>query len=244
MAIVFDTAATPANGLSDTVSIPRGGTVDDLIVLVIAIDSISSAGPWVVPNTGSLPSSYIGPSTGWKRCAVQGPSASGTGFEVWAAISATVVGTSFAQLTTTFGWNSIQALYKNVYAPSNSINDGAVRAATSAQVTGDDPSAPSVYAYVDEVVVVCMAETLTGSPSAPTGYTLRTSHARTAQAAIADATVSIEGNTGPIPFVGSASPSGSKGVTATLAIRETAPSSSSPLIVVEYAADPNPPQTL
>jgi hypothetical protein len=236
MSIAFDTAGTPANGLSDTASIPRGGTVHDLMIVVFGFDGVGAgSGPWIIPNTGSFAANYIGPSTSWKRCCYQDPSASGTGIEVWAAISATVVGTSSAQLTGTLGWNTISAFYAGIYAPSNSINDGAVRAATTAQVSGDNPAAPSVYAFVDELVVACMGEVLTGAPTAPPGYTLRTSHARIGEIAIADKLATAEGDTGLLPFSGTASPSGAKGATATLAIRPDSPAATSPFIAVEFA---------
>lgn len=240
MSIAFDTAGTPNAGSSNTASLPRAGTLNDLIIAVIAFEGVTAgSGPWITPNTGQFTADYIGPSEGWKRCAWQAPSATGVGMEIWAAINGTLIGTSHAQLTSSLNWVTVQAYYSGIYEPTDSITDGAVRAAVSAQVTGDDPAAPSVYAYVDELIVVCAGDTLSGGFSAPTGYTQRTDHARsgagTVEAAIADAPVTTEGDTGTIPFVGSASPSGAKGVTATLAIRPVPPGSSSPLIAVEFS---------
>lgn len=243
MTIAFEIAGASDSGTSTIASFTRTGTLGDLIVIAIAIEGqAAGSGPWIIPNTGQLTDDYIGSHTGWKLVCYEPPSASGVGLEVWAAISGTTSGTSHASLTSSLSFVAIQLYYSGIYAPTSSINDGAVRAATVAQVTGNTPAAPSVYAFASELVIAVGGEQMS-SPGfgAPSGYTSRVDATRggygNAEATMADALVLTEGDTGAITFPGNGASGSSKGATATLAIRPatTTAAATSPVIHAEYA---------
>lgn len=246
MSITFRSALAPYSfdaANSHTFSLPVGVTAGDLLVFALAVEGqAAGSGPWI-DTSGSVPGSGIlGPGGSWKQACYQAPSASGAGLEVWVAIygSGSIVKVNLLSSLNAVG---LLAAWSGVYAPTNSINDGSVRGAVSAQVSGDDPAAPSVYAFVDELLIAVGADTLAspgfGTPT-PAGWASRTDGARDStygnvEAVLADKAVTVEGDTGTIPFAATASPSGAKGATATLAVRPTPPAATSPLIAVEFA---------
>jgi hypothetical protein len=121
---------------------------------------------------------------------------------------------------------TVCAAYSGEYNPTGVITGGAVRLATTARVTGNQPAAPSVAANAGELIIACGADLMGASKfGSPSGFTNRIdaqrSGAGTADAAIADAVVPSAGNTGPITFPNNASSSSTLGTTATLAIVPT-----------------------
>lgn len=218
----------------------------DLMILAFAFEGVAAgSGPWITPDIAPGTGAKIGPGDGWKQFVQQAPSATGVGLEVWAAIL-----TSGSSVTAGFDAShnvqAVAAIYSGEYygARSPYILDGAIRAAVSQPVAGDNPECPSIHAFVDEVVIAIGADTLAspgfGTPTPP-GWASRGDYNRsgygTAEVTFAERPTTSEGDTGPIPFSASASPSGAKGATATLAIRPFAasPAATSPLIAVEFA---------
>lgn len=236
-------ASAPANsGTEVDCNRPAGVQVGDVIIAVYAFENVAAgSAPWIVPNIGQFSTNYIGPSQQWLQICQQGPSANGVGIEVWAAIhgSGTV---QDAMLNGTYNAVTVTVAYGGEYNPSGVISAGVpVRGSTTAQVTGNAPSAPSVFAFANDLVVACAGDTMTGAGyGTPAGYTNRIdvnrAGAGTAEATIADAVALTSGNTGLITFPNNASSSSAKGSTATLDIRPTASpaGSGSPLLEFSY----------
>jgi len=249
MSISFVGSCAPqqaAPGTSVTFMTPGGAALHDLAVIVLGFEGrAAGSGPWVDP-TGDpfgIPS-VIGVSAGWKRILYQPPSATGDGLEVWAGLLDPVPQNHTVELLGSYTVNAIETLWRGVYGPSGDINDGAVRAATSQQWTGDDPECPSVFAYADELLIAVGAHHVTtpgfGVPTPP-GWNLRQDVERNGSFAnvscvIADKIVTVDGDTGAIPFNATGVSGTVKGATATLAVRPTAsvPTETSPLIAVEF----------
>lgn len=202
---------------------PAGVAVGNLILAVVAFEAVAAgSGPWIVPNIGQFSSNYIGPSQGWQQVCFQAPAASGVGIEVWAAIhkSGAVQNAKFAAAQNAV---MVTAAWSGEYNPTGSIGAGTVRLAPTAQVTGNQPPAPSVTANNGELVVACYGDLMTGAGfGTPSGFTNRVDVARsgagTVEAAIADATAVAAGATGPITSPQNAASSTTRGATATLAI--------------------------
>ena len=202
---------------------PSGIAVGNIIVAVYAFEGVASgSGPWIIPNSGQFSANYIGPATSWQQVCWQTPGNTGTGLEVWAAIhqSGTVQNAMFAvnqnAVTVTAAWSG-------EYNPSGSISGAPPRVATTAQVTGNQPAAPSVDANSGELIVACGADVMTAAKfGTPSGFTNRIdalrSGAGTADAAIADRTATVAGSTGLITFPNNANSATTRGATATLLI--------------------------
>ena len=196
-----------------------------LLVAVYGFQGVgNTSGPWSVPNNGQFASNYVGPFTQWRQVCWTAPSATGVGLEVWCAINA--VGGSFSRnlaFATSQQAQVSVAAYSGAYAPTGRISDGAVRAAVTAQVVGNNPAAPNVYANTGELVVAVGADLMTGAGfGTPSGFTSRIDAAGggagNAEAVIADATAVSPGNFGLITFPQPAASSSTAGTTATLAV--------------------------
>ncbi len=202
---------------------PAGVTTGDLIIALYAFEGVAAgSGPWIVPNIGQLSSLFIGPSQGWQQVCWTAPGATGVGIEVWAAIhgGGTVQDAIFAANQNAV---TVTVAYGGEYNPTGSIGGGAVSVATTAQVTGNQPAAPSVQANAGELIVACGGDLMTGAGfGSPSGFTNRVDVARgaagTVEATIADASAAVAGNTGPITFPNNAAATTTRGTTATLLI--------------------------
>lgn len=203
---------------------PAGVGVGNLIVALYAFEGVApGSGPWIVPNIGQFSTNFIGPATNWAQLCWQAPSLAGVGIEVWAAIhsSGTVQNAMFAAaqnaVTVTGAWSG-------EYNPTGNIGGGAIAVATPAQVTGNQPPAPSVAATGGDLIIACGGDLMTGAGFGnPSGFTNRVDVARsgagTVEATLADAVAAFTGNTGLIIFPNAAAASSTRGATATLAIR-------------------------
>lgn len=134
MSIFFDQVGVAQRGTGATVSLPRVGSIGDLIIVVLGVeDVLASSGPWVDPYTGTPHSdTAIGPASGWKQACWQAPFVDGgCGLEVWVAISEVAggSGTSTLDLVSSESFVCQQFYYTGAYAPDTSIGDGAERAA-------------------------------------------------------------------------------------------------------------------
>lgn len=202
---------------------PAGTQVGDLLVAVYAFEGVAAgSGPWIVPNVGQLASNFIGPGEGWIQACWAAPSATGVGIEVWVAIHGSGVNQT-AQFSASQSVVTVAAAWSGEYNPTGSIKAGAVRLATTAQVTGNQPAAPSINANSGELIVAVGGDQMGGSGfGAPSGLTSRVdatrSGAGTVEAVIADRTATVAGDTGLITFPNNAAASSSKGATATLAV--------------------------
>lgn len=205
---------------------PAGIGVGNIIIAVFAFENVASgSGPWIIPNNGQFSANYIGPSTQWQQVCWQAPQASGVGIEVWAAIH--ISGTNqFAMFAASQAATTVTVAYSGEYNPTGIITGAPPRIATTAQVNGNAPAAPSVNANSGELIVACGGDLMTAAKfGTPSGFTNRVdvqrSGAGTVEATIADATASVAGVTGPITFPNAASSSTTKGATATLLIIPT-----------------------
>jgi hypothetical protein len=245
MAISFvaATSVTFTSASEGDLLIPGGAGGGDLVISVFAFEGVAAgSGPWIVPNLGQFSNDYIGPPQGWQQVCWQSPSGTGVGIEVWCAI---LFGATrqFAAFASAQSGVAVNSAYSGVYGNSNPVLGQTVRLATTAQVTGNQPAAPTVTANAGEMVVAVGGDTMGGGGFGnPSGFTSRIDAARggagTAEAIIADAPITVAGATGAITFPNSASSSTAHGTTATLAIRP-APSGTAPGGVLEGSMPPD-----
>lgn len=236
-AYVGNASATTGGATELDCNRPAGIAAGNLIIALYAFENVAAgSGPWIIPNNGQYLSTFIGPAQGWQQVCWQSPSAAGVGIEVWAAVhgSGTVQNAKFAA---SYAAVTVTAAWSGEYAPTGTISDGAVRLATTAQVTGSQPAAPSVVANAGELIIACGGDLMTASKfGTPSGFTNRVdvlrSGAGTVDAALADAIAATAAPTGPITFPNAASSGTTRGSTATLAIRP-APSAPGVGAVVE-----------
>lgn len=218
---------------------PSGVAAGQIIIALIAVEAVApGSGPWVLPNLGQFSSNYIGPAQGWEQVCWQGPTSSGVGIEVWAAIYSSGAHNN-AMFASSQNAVMVSVAYSGEYNPTGNISGAPPRIATTAQVTGSQPAAPSIVAKSGELVVACAGDLMTASLfGTPSGFTSRVdvqrSGAGTVEATIADVAVSSAGATGPITFPNAAASSTTKGATATLAI-SPAPAAASSLPVIDVA---------
>jgi len=216
------TSATEIDG-----NVPAGVAVGNLIVAVFAFENVGvGSAPYITPNIGQLANTYIGPHTNWEQICQQAPSGTGFGLEVWASIYQSG-SFQFAKFNGTYSCTTVTAAYSGAYAPNNTILDGAVRDSDTAQVTGNAPPAPSVFADSGDLIIAIGSDGMTVALfGTPAGTTNRVDVARagagTAEGTIADKVASTTGATGLITFPNNANSVGTLGTTATLAIRPAA----------------------
>ncbi len=249
MSIVYigSTSASVDAAATIDIDVPATSDVGDFLAIAVAFEGrASGSGPWVKPWETGDPSTVIGEATDWKQILYQAPSATGSGLEIWAAI---IVGAGATDEPTTVNFTGSYAAAAGMVSYSGAygshILDGAVRAFAKQQWTGDNPEAPSVYAYDRELLIACSALELDspgyGDPT-PDGWDTKVDKARAdtfgnVELAMASKITVIEGATGAIPWAATSDTGSDKGATATLAVRPvtTAPAATSPLIAVEYA---------
>lgn len=218
-----------------------GGASRQLLLVVIGFEGVApGSGPWVTTVDGSYTTE---PFNGWKRICWQAPSATGNGLEIWAAIWTSSSGASFG-FGSSLSYVGVGSAYTGHYdsGGGNGVYDGTVRGAVTAQVTGNDPAAPSIFAFQNELVVPCGSDQMGASGfGTPVGYNLRTDVARggshgNVEAAVADALALASGATGAVTFPQNAVTGTTNGATATLAIRPATPPpvSTAPMVVAEY----------
>lgn len=205
------------------VQFPAGVAAGQIVISCFAFESVAAgSGPWIQPNLGQLSSNYIGPSQGWQQACFQAPQATGVGIEVWAAIYS-AGSNQFAKFAANQNCTAVTVAYSGEYNPTGLIGGSPPRVATTAQVTGNAPPAPSVNANSGELIVACGGDLMTASLfGTPSGFTNRVdvqrSGAGTVEATIADRTATTAGATGLITFPNAASATTTKGATATLLI--------------------------
>lgn len=203
---------------------PAGVVNRDIIISVFAFEGVAAgSGPWIVPNQGQLVGTFIGPSTGWQQVCWQTPSATGVGIEVWCAIFS-VGSAQNAKFATSMNAVAVTAAWSGNYnTPSGNITTTPPRLATTAQVVGNQPAAPSVVTNVGELVVACGGDLMqAGGFGAPSGFTNRVdvfrSNVGTVEATMADMTAANAAATGPITFPNPTASSVTAGSTATIVV--------------------------
>lgn len=234
---IGNASATATGATEVDCNVAAGAAAGNLLILVIAFEGVAAgSGPWIIPNNGQLSSNYIGPAQNWEQVCWRGPSATGVGIEVWAAIYRS--GTAnFAKFAASQNAVAVEAAYSGEYNPTGNIGSGTIRLEPTAQVTGNQPAAPSVVANTGELIVACYGDLMTGSAfGTPSGFTNRVDVARsgagTVEAAIADMTAAQAGATGPITSPNAAASGTTAGTTATLAV-VPAPVAASSLPVID-----------
>lgn len=226
MAFTYRGSASAAAAAATEVDCNRAANAvaGDLLLLVVAFEGVAAgSGPWIVPNVGQLSSLYIGPGQGWEQVCWQTPGATGVGIEVWAAIFGSGA-FNYAAFAAAQNAVAVTVAYGGEYNPTGTIGGGPPRVATTAQVTGNQPAAPSVVANSGELIVAVGGDLMTGAGfGTPSGFTNRVDVARgaagTVEATIADRTATVAGATGPITFPNAAAASSTRGTTATLLIQ-------------------------
>ena len=249
MAIAFASATSAISSASAGFSGDltwTGSPSSQLLLAVFGFENVNaSSGPWIMLDPTHT---HVGSGSGWARVCYQPPSADGgNGLEIWAAIWTSGPSTSFL-FDATYAYVGRGLVYTGEYNPGAALEDvtasPVIRAAVTAQVTGDNPAAPSVFAFVGEMLVVCGSDQLQspgfGTPT-PAGYTSRIDSERggsfgNVEITAADHTVTTEGDTGSIPWTATASTGTTKGATATLAIRPAAAviANTSPYLNLEW----------
>ena len=225
MAIAFTDSVNNYAASATSISAVHSFAVGDLLIGVYAFQGVGpTSGPWGDPNVGQYAADHIGPASGWLRVGWTAPSATGVGIEVWAAINHTTSpGGRILAFTGTYTCQVVMASYSGTYAPNGTINDGAVRVCTTAQVVGNAPAAPSVSVNAGEQIIAVGGDLMTAAKfGTPAGYTSRLDvaggGAGNVEATIADVAATAAGNTGLITFPNAAASSSTAGTTATLAV--------------------------
>jgi len=256
LAISFVGAAAAISGASqpysDAITWPDA-TQTDLVLAVFGFEGVAGgSGPYIDYDPSGVHGTIEG--NGWVRLLYQAPSASGNALEVWAAFRGTGTSTSFL-FTGSYSYVARGLQYRGEYNPGGGsyvdfVNgNGTVRAYSTAQVTGNNPAAPSVYAFANEMVIALGSDQLQspgfGTPTSPTGFTNEVDSARggsfgNVEITAADKLATIEGLTGSITWTATASTGTTKGTTATLVVRPASGSSSpptttAPLLNLEWA---------
>lgn len=200
-----------------------------MLVGIFGFEGVTS-GPWI---SGTV-------QPGWSRTCYVAPSASGNGLEVWNTQAWSSGATTQFNFSGTLSYVGIGRVYTGQYTGAGNV----IRGATTAQVTGNNPAAPSIYAYVNEMVIVCASSQLnsSGYSAAPTGYADLSSAARgsthgNVEIGTADRVAAVEGDTGALAFTATATSGAIKGTTATLVVRAgpAVVAATSPMISIEYA---------
>lgn len=229
-------AAQSGNAASTTITWP-GGPAGQLLVAVFGFEGVAAgSGPWVVDSSTS---------GGWQRLFAKAPSAAGCGLEVWQTFDWS------SGLSTLFDFDTARNFVARglVYTGQYDTGDGTnpIRAWTARDWTGDDPEAPSVYAFENEMLIAVAAEQMQspgfGTPT-PAGWTERIDSSRggfgNVEITAADKPVTVEGESGVIPWSAAAATGASDGATGVFAIRPAATvtplGATSPLIAVEFDA--------
>lgn len=199
---------------------PVGAATHDFLLIALAFEAVTS-GPWV---SDSNTAAHLGTSQGWKRLFVQAPSASGAGLEAWAAVNGGA-GSVTVDLLSSLTGIAVMLGWTGEYFTTGSINDGCVRDSESAQWTGANAEAPSLFAFQNELVIALAAQIVQspgfGTPT-PDGWTARFNGSRSSSFSnvsltVADLVQPLNGDTGSIPW--STTVSGSpKGATGTIAV--------------------------
>lgn len=206
-----------------TLNVPAGISAGQLLVSVWAFENVAAgSGPWIIPNTGQFNPDGLGPAKSWQQVAFQSPSVAGVGIEVWASIYSSGTDT-IGNFAASQNVTAVIGAWSGEYNPTGLISGAPPRVATSAQVTGNQPAAPSVTPNSGDLIVACGGDLMTASKfGTPSGFTNRVDVARsgsgTVEATIADATAGVSAPTGPITFPNSAASSSTAGATATLAL--------------------------
>lgn len=249
-------AVTPAisdaaAGFSDPL-VWVGSPSRQLLLAVFGFEGVAAgSGPYIQYDPSGVHGTT--PTGGWARVLFEPPSATGNALEVWAAYWGAGPSTRFL-FTGTYDYVARGLMYTGQYDTGTlyAAGNGTVRAFAKDQVSGDDPACPAIYAFVDEMLVALASDQLQspgfGTPT-PAGWSSRFDSERggsfgNVEITAADKLTTAEGDTGPIPFDAVAAAAGTKGATATLAIRPassshfpppTPPPATSPRIAFEYA---------
>lgn len=236
MSIAFQGASAAVSSSlasSSTITWP-GSPSGQLLLAVFGLENVNvGSGPWVSGTPGF---------GGHARVFYQEPSANGgNGLEVWVAN-----GWSTGAFTTYTFTGSYAYVGQGYTYTGQKTGSGVVRAYASQAWTGNNPEAPAVYTFANEMLIVAAADQLQspgyGTPT-PSGWTKRDDQKRggtygNVEITAADKLTTVEGDTGAIPWSATASTGTTKGATATLAIRPAAAlvEATSPLIAIEYPA--------
>ena len=130
---------------------PAGILTNDLIIAAYSFENVAAnSAPYIIPNTGQYGSSVIGPNTGYLQYCQEAPSATGVGFEVWAAVTGSTTDPYTANFNASYNVVAVSTVWRGALVSNNHglqpVVVYTVRASTVAQVSGNAPAAPSVYA--------------------------------------------------------------------------------------------------
>lgn len=244
MAVSFvGTAASATGTATTTLTVNRASTTNlDFLLIVFGVEGVAAgSGPWVFDNPAG--GTNLGTASGWLRACYQAPSSTGCGLEAWVAINGGVnaVSVTFSSAVTVVAQ---MLAWRGVYYTSGTITDGALRGAATAQVTGNNPAAPSIFAFAQDLLIALASEQMAspgfGTPT-PAGWASRTDIARsgfgTVEVTVADLlSDTTTGATGTIPWSATAAAVGDTGATATLDVRPLASpaGSGAPLIEISF----------
>lgn len=253
MSIFFQGSTNADSGVATTTGILTwpASPVNQLALAILGVEGVASgSGPWIDPNAGHP---YDSNATGWYRVLWRAPSATGNGLEVWASVHGAGT-TQFAFLSGvgTLSYVIRGLLYGGTFVAAGHTDpssNGMISGSTSAQVTGNNPAAPSVFAFQNELVVAVAADQLQapgyGTPTPPGWSAPRFDSSRggsfgNVEITGADTTVGVTGNTGTIPWAATAATGTTKGATATLALRPASqpPAATTPVLRFSYPLGP------
>lgn len=233
MTIAFQAASaaqSSPSASSTTITWP-GAPPGQLLLAVFGFEGVAGgSGPYVASSS----------QAGWERAFFQAPSGSGCGLEVW--------NVQFWSSGPTTTFNFVSALpyvaQGLVYTGQFTGAGDVIRASSSQAWTGNNPQAPAIFAFANEMLIAVAAEQMAGggfgTPTL-TGWTQRLDSARggvsgNVEITAAESLQGFAGTVGPVPWAANAASPGDLGATGIFAIRGASalPTSSSPLIIGSY----------
>lgn len=229
---------TSISGSSNLATITwPGSPSSQMLLAVFGFENVNHAsGPWITGTPGS---------TGLGRLLYKPPSADGgCGIEVWIAKRWEVGASTDFSFDTSRPYAALGAVYTGQYNDTDGSLTNSIRAHAEQPWTGDDPETPSIYAFVDEMLIAIAAIQLDapyGTPTPP-GWTERADKARAdvqgnVEVTLADLPVTVEGFSGVVAWSVASASGSDKGATAIMAVRPepTPPAVTSPSINIEYS---------
>ncbi len=203
------------NAASAILQVGAGSVAGDVLLAGFAFEGVAAgSGPYI---SGT-------PQLGWFRLLFQAPSATGAGLEVWGAILGSGSQTTFNFSPNANGVGRMMSYQGSAGAVGNL--QPAIESTATAQVTGDNPSCPSIDTLTDDVMAVSFAAMVLTAPGFvwPAGHTEHWDNTRlgvfgTVEGSSGDKLLASPGTLGAVALTATASPAGAKGATATIGVR-------------------------
>lgn len=232
MTIALQGTSTPVSSpgaSSATITWPGSPGGQMLLAIFCFEGQAAGSGPYITSTVQS----------GWGRSCYQAPSATGNAIEVWNTQSWSSGPSTTFNFAGSVPFVGVGRVYTGQYTGAGNV----IRAGVTAQVTGNNPAAPSVFAFANEMVIACASSQLGagGYSAAPPGYsdlfdTIRGGVIGNVELGTADQLQGADVNTGSLVFTANAASGATRGTTATLVVRALGqtPVSTAPYVLLSF----------